>query len=68
MVVHEAADLAFAEAMAAAAGQGRSGAGPALLLQPGHGSPEGQALAIKHVRSHGRWRLSLQTHKLLGVR
>ncbi|MFM9090012.1 MAG: 7-carboxy-7-deazaguanine synthase QueE, partial [Cyanobium sp.] len=28
----------------------------------------GQALAISHVRSHPAWRLSLQSHKWLGVR
>lgn len=99
VVVHEPADLAFAEAMAAAAlaarrAIGPEGAGatpaveapavaapadplaaagpapaaPALLLQPGHGSPQGQALAIGHIQAHPAWRLSLQTHKLLGVR
>ena len=98
VVVHEPADLAFAEAMASAAlaarraiGAGGGGAtpaveppadptagslatagptpaGPALLLQPGHGSPQGQALAIGHIQAHPAWRLSLQTHKLLGVR
>ena len=78
VVVHEPTDLAFAEAMAAAARAAHGTpadptpaqppAGPALLLQPGHGSPEGQALAIGHVQAHPAWRLSLQTHKLLGVR
>ena len=42
--------------------------GPELLLQPGWDSPSGQALAIDYVRCHPRWRLSLQSHKLLGVR
>ena len=63
VVVHDLGDLAFAEAMAAAAPQG-----PALLLQPGHDCPGGQALAINHVKQHPAWRLSLQTHKWLGVR
>ncbi|MFZ4803922.1 MAG: 7-carboxy-7-deazaguanine synthase QueE [Synechococcus lacustris] len=63
VVVHDAEDLAFAEAMAAAAPQG-----PALLLQPGDNCPAGQALAIEHVKHHPAWRLSLQTHKWLGVR
>ena len=70
VVVHEAAELAFAEAMAAAALKGRSNdqPAPALLLQPGWQSTTGQQLAIDYVRSHPSWRLSLQSHKWLGVR
>ncbi|MFM7436607.1 MAG: 7-carboxy-7-deazaguanine synthase QueE, partial [Vulcanococcus sp.] len=41
---------------------------PQLLLQPGWQSAEGQALAIDYVRCHPDWRLSLQSHKWLGVR
>ncbi len=81
VVVHGEEDLAFAEAMAQAAVASRAahaggapgdgapgGDGPGLLLQPGWQSPEGQALAIAHVRRDPRWRLSLQSHKWLGVR
>jgi organic radical activating enzyme len=69
VVVHEAADLAFAAAMAAQARQARGdNPGPELLLQPGWDSPAGQALAIDHVSRHRHWRLSLQSHKLLGLR
>ena len=85
LVVHEPADLAFAEAMAeqarqlrppatpagtadAAVGWRGSAAGPALLLQPGWDCRRGQELAIAFVRSHPAWRLSLQSHKWLGVR
>ena len=70
VVVHEPADLAFAETMAAAALQGRPAGSPApvLLLQPGWASAEGQALALAHVQANPAWRLSLQSHKLLGVR
>jgi organic radical activating enzyme len=69
VVVHEPADLAFAEAMAEQALAARALAnGPDLLLQPGWDSAEGQALAVAHVRSHPAWRLSLQSHKWLGVR
>jgi 7-carboxy-7-deazaguanine synthase len=73
VVVREPADLAFAEAMAARAGAlrreaGAAAAGPALLLQPAWGEPEGQRLALDHVRAHPAWRLSLQTHKVLDVR
>jgi organic radical activating enzyme len=42
--------------------------GPALLLQPGWNCRRGQELAIEFVRSHPAWRLSLQSHKWLGVR
>ena len=70
VVVHEPADLVFAEAMAAAAVTGRAAEQPApvLLLQPGWQSDEGQSLALNHVQADPRWRLSLQSHKLLGVR
>jgi organic radical activating enzyme len=81
VVIHEPADLRFAEAMAAqmriaraAAGStNRAGAGddsdqPHLLLQPGWESEAGLQLAVAHVRRHPRWRLSLQSHKWLGVR
>jgi len=66
VVVHGPEDLAFAEAMAAAARA--AGGSPALLLQPGWQSATGQVLAVEHVRRHPQWRLSLQSHKLLGVR
>ncbi|MEB3265954.1 MAG: 7-carboxy-7-deazaguanine synthase QueE [Cyanobacteriota bacterium] len=69
VVVQQAADLDFASAMAQRASQLRAGApNPALLLQPCWDDPEGQRLAIDHVRRHPAWRLSLQTHKWLGVR
>ena len=69
VVVHEQADLPFAEAMAAAAkGLRAAGNQPSLLLQPGDGCPQGQSLAIDFVKANPSWRLSLQIHKLLGVR
>ena len=78
VIVHTASDLAFAEAMATAVQQAkahqaqkentRTGPGPELLLQPGWQSPVGQKLAIDFVRQHPQWRLSLQSHKWLGVR
>ena len=66
VVVHGQEDLAFAEAMAAAAQA--AGNRPALLLQPGWQSDSGLELALEHVRRSPGWRLSLQSHKLLGVR
>jgi len=66
VVVHDADDLGYAEAMAAAAAAAHNQ--PALLLQPGWNSAAGERLAIDHVRSHPAWRLSLQSHKQLGLR
>ncbi|MCP9890067.1 7-carboxy-7-deazaguanine synthase QueE [Cyanobium sp. Aljojuca 7D2] len=69
VVVHGPEDLDFAEAMAAAAQAARDGnTSPQLLLQPGWDSANGQTLAIDYVRQHPQWRLSLQSHKLLGLR
>jgi 7-carboxy-7-deazaguanine synthase len=62
VVVHEAADLLFAEVSASQAPQAT------WLLQPGWDCREGQALALEFVQSQPRWRLSLQSHKWLGVR
>ena len=66
VVVHEAADLEFAVAMAAAANRGKNK--PVLMLQPGADSKAGSSIAINYVMAHPAWRLSLQTHKWLGVR
>ena len=76
VVVTAPADLTFAEAMAEQAFQGRSlGAdgrrsrpGPALLLQPVWDDPVAGELTIDYVRRHPAWRLSLQSHKWLGLR
>ncbi len=40
---------------------------PQLFLQAGWENEEGQALAIKFVKNNPDWRLSMQTHKWLGV-
>ena len=66
VVVHEPADLVFAETMAAGTLTGKNQ--PALLLQPGWECAQGQALSVAFVRTHPAWRLSLQNHKQLGVR
>ena len=70
VVIHEAADLDFAMAMAATCQAICSSSSPGLQLcvQPGAGSTIGTRLAIQHVKQHPQWRLSLQTHKWLGVR
>jgi len=74
VVVEQAEDLEFAEAMGEAAlahAAPRIAAGgtpPHLLLQPAWGNSPGEALAVAFVQSHPAWRLSLQSHKWLGVR
>ena len=70
VVIHEPADLDFAMAMAAACQTlDRAGSpGPQLCVQPGAGSAAGARLAIHHVKHHPQWRLSLQSHKWLGLR
>ncbi|MEB3324563.1 MAG: 7-carboxy-7-deazaguanine synthase QueE [Cyanobacteriota bacterium] len=65
VVVAEEADLIFAETLAAAVSGGSI---PHLLLQPAWDNPRGMALAIAHAKAHPAWRLSLQSHKWLGVR
>ena len=69
LTIKPGSEDAFAEAMAAAAkGLRAAGNQPALLLQPGWDSQSGQALATAHVLRHPQWRLSLQSHKWLGLR
>lgn len=68
VVVHGLDDLAFAETMAATARRRTGATRPLLLLQPGWDSRRGQELAVNYVRHHPDWRLSLQSHKWLGVR
>ena len=62
VVVHEPADLLFAEVVAAQAPQA------IWLLQPGWNCEEGLQLAVAKVQQDQRWRLSVQSHKWLGVR
>jgi 7-carboxy-7-deazaguanine synthase len=38
------------------------------LIQPMDGHPEAQGLVMAYVQTHPKWRLSLQLHKLLGLR
>lgn len=73
VIVHDKEDLAFSVAMAERAIQarasepGRKGSAPLLMVQPGHECDRGAAMAIEFVKANPRWRLSLQTHKLLGI-
>jgi organic radical activating enzyme len=74
VVVEQPEDLEFAEAMGraalAAAGPRMAAGGtpPHLLLQSAWGNSPGEALAVAFVQSHPAWRLSVQSHKWLGVR
>jgi len=69
VVIHEPADLDFAMAMATTCqNMCAASPGPQLCVQPGAGSTTGTHLAIRHVKQYPQWRLSLQTHKWLGVR
>ena len=63
VVVHVPEDISFAAAMASKCEDDTE-----RLLQPGWESSIGEALAVEHVRQHAQWRLSLQSHKWLGIR
>jgi len=63
VVVHAPEDISFAEAMEA-----RCQEETQRLLQPGWESTTGEQLAVQHVRENAQWRLSLQSHKWLGIR
>lgn len=38
------------------------------FLQPMDNSPENAVAAVEYIKQHPEWRLSLQTHKILGIR
>mgnify|MGYP003956150933 CR=1 FL=1 len=64
VVIHEREDLIFAENIAK---KTRRFQKPLLFLQPGWENTEGQKLAFEYVKRNSQWRLSMQTHKWLGV-
>ncbi len=63
VVIATADDLAWAEAQAA-----RVPATTVKLLQPEWTSDDSQQLVFDYVKQHPDWRISLQTHKFLGVK
>lgn len=63
VVIQTDADLDFAEQQAIAVPETTL-----KLLQPEWNSPESRDRVVNYVRQHPRWRVSLQTHKFLGVR
>ena len=66
VVIQNAEDLLFAKTMADSI-KNNGKIKPQLFLQAGWENEEGQTLAIKYVKNHPEWRLSMQTHKWLGV-
>jgi 7-carboxy-7-deazaguanine synthase len=63
IIISTPADFAWAETQSALT--------PAKVwryLQPEWSSPTSQALVFDYILQHPQWRMSLQTHKLLGVR
>ena len=67
VIIHEEDDLLFAESMAKEANANRLLNKPLLYLQAGWDNEKGQKLAFTHVRSNPEWRLSVQSHKWLGI-
>ena len=66
VVIQNAGDLNFAKKMADLI-KDNGKMKPQLFLQAGWENDKGQALAIKFVKNNPDWRLSMQTHKWLGV-
>tara|TARA_B100000700_G_scaffold230326_1_gene254677 strand:- start:886 stop:1536 length:651 start_codon:yes stop_codon:yes gene_type:complete len=68
IIVHEKEDLYFAEDMAKQAQSISSKEKqPLLFLQAGWSNKLGEKLAFEYVKSNPKWRLSVQTHKWLGI-
>ena len=66
VVIQNAEDLLFAKTMADLI-KNNGKIKPQLFLQAGWENEEGQTLAVKFVKNNPDWRLSMQTHKWLGV-
>ena len=66
VVIQNTEDLYFAKKMADLI-KDKGKIKPRLFLQAGWENEEGQTLAIKFVKNNPDWRLSMQTHKWLGV-
>ncbi len=66
VIIQNEEDLYFAEKMASLINSNGK-IQPQLFLQAGWENENGQTLAIKFVKSNPNWRLSMQTHKWLGV-
>ena len=66
IVIQNAEDLDFANKMADLI-RNNGKTKPQFFLQAGWDNEEGKTLAIKYVKNNPDWRLSMQTHKWLGV-
>ena len=66
IVIQNSEDLDFAKKMADFIKKNGT-TKPQLYLQAGRENEEGKALAIRYVKNNPDWRLSMQTHKWLGV-
>ena len=66
VVIQNTEDLHFAKKMADLI-KDNGKIKPRLFLQAGWKNEEGQSLAINFVKNNPDWRLSMQTHKWLGV-
>ena len=66
VVIQNAEDLHFAKNMADLINNNGK-IRPQLFLQAGWKNEEGQTLAVNFVKNNPDWRLSMQTHKWLGV-
>ena len=66
VIIHNKEDLHFAEKMADLI-KNNGKLQPKLFLQAGWENEEGQTIAINYVKKNPEWRLSIQSHKLLGV-
>ncbi len=64
IIIHEQKDIVFAESIANKTKEFKR---PLLFLQPGWESDTGKKLAFEYVKNNPNWRLSMQTHKWLGV-
>ena len=69
VVIQTKDDILFAEKMANSAYRNSiRNKYPMLFLQAGWDNKNGHQLAFEYVKKHPKWRLSMQTHKWLGVR
>ncbi|MCG8365580.1 MAG: 7-carboxy-7-deazaguanine synthase QueE [Pseudanabaenales cyanobacterium] len=62
VVIADESDLEWAEQQAA-----KLSPSVVKLLQPEWGTPSSRAIVFSYVLKHSEWRISLQTHKFLGV-
>ncbi len=67
VIIHDQEDLDFAKYIEEIILSVKRFNRPLLFIQPEWESSKGQSLAIDHVKHNPQWKLSLQTHKWLGV-